>query len=105
MNSIELEKLVREIVEEVLRRIQNDPNLSATVRMAQGPLQKSKYAATCTQQAAMLRSRKKLYNEQNVLELAKQGVTEIRIETKTIVTPAARDAARDKGVRIIRESI
>lgn len=103
MNSIELEKLVQEIVQEVLRRIENDPRLSAAIRGSQQQTQKSQYTATCSQQAAMLHSQKKLYNERDILTLAKQGVTEIKLEKKTIITPAARDAARNKGIRLIRE--
>jgi len=104
VNSLELEKLVHDIVQEVLRRIENDPRLAAAIRGSRQQIQKSKYTATCSQQAAMLHAQKKLYNERDILTLAKQGVTEIKLEKKTIITPAARDAARAKGIRLVRES-
>jgi hypothetical protein len=118
MSSQELEKLVEKIVLQVMQRIQSDKELSKFVKAEPAP-EKNQWARTCSsyreeekpaapeakadikKQAV---STKKLYTENDILELAKNGQKTLVIAKKTIITPAARDAAKLKGIDIRTES-
>lgn len=117
MSSQELEKLVEKIVLQVMQRIQSDEELSRFVKAEATP-NKNQWARTCssyrdeeTPVAAEPKaeiqkqgvSAKKLYTENDILELAKSGQSTLVVTKKTIVTPAARDAAKLKGIDIRTE--
>ncbi len=53
----------------------------------------------------MRTSRKKLITEAQVLAALRAGETELEVEPGTLITPLARDTAREKGVRFVTRSI
>lgn len=44
---------------------------------------------------------KKLYTERDVFDAAKKGITELPLGEKTIITPAAKDAAKEQKIRFV----
>jgi len=102
MSSQDLQKLVEEIVQRVLQRIENDAELSrllngrgADAKKDTGaPMTAGGFAPTMTAHQA---PEKKLYTERDILEFSGK---EIVVAKKTIFTPSALDAARRKGVEI-----
>lgn len=106
MSSQDLQKLVEEIVQRVLQRIENDADLSRllrgrgadfdnTVNAAKTESRSFASAAVSTQN-----SQKKLYTERDILEFAGKGGKALVASEKAIFTPSALDAARAKGITI-----
>lgn len=105
MSEQELRLLVEKIVEQVMSRLANDAELSALLQKEKPTAQ---WARTCSsyreepQSSAKPLATKRLYTESDILELAKRGEKELVVGKKTIITPAARDAAAMKGLAIKR---
>lgn len=58
-------------------------------------------AACCEERAA--RVNKRVLTEKDLIEANMSGVTEVHIGGKTIVTALAKDAAKDRGMTIVRD--
>lgn len=107
----DLRVLVERIVEKVLSRLEQDADFSELLRTNKSAENGApQWVRTCTSyrqdapegkpiKAALLSS-KRLYTEKDILELVKHGRKELVVDKKTIVTPAARDAAARKGLVI-----
>ncbi len=104
MSALELQQLVEKIVQRVMQRIEDDAELS---RLIKSDEQKASVKATAAGKVAAgttsSAADKRLYTESDILALAKQGVGELVVAGKTIITPAARDAAKLKGIEIRKE--
>jgi hypothetical protein len=79
-----LEAIVREVVE---RLLSERPDL---------------FTSSQEQSDAILDHFGRVLSEDDLLVCRKQGKRAIRIDTRTIVTPLAKDRARELGVRILR---
>ncbi|MBN1480313.1 hypothetical protein EH223_20195 [candidate division KSB1 bacterium] len=113
MSEQDLEQLVEKIILRVLQRIQADEELSKLLKIddASG---KDSWARTCAsyrpeasaahpeveQKNTLAAPEKKLYTENDILEFAKSGQKLLLVAQKTLITPAARDAAKRKGIKI-----
>ncbi len=107
----DLRALVEKIVAEVMRRIERDPELSPMLRRETAE-PKPQWARTCSayrkEESAPVTTLpkpvKRLYCESDIHELLRSGISLLEIDKKTILTPAARDAAAAKGLTIrVRE--
>ncbi|RPI00683.1 MAG: hypothetical protein EHM72_08505 [Calditrichaeota bacterium] len=114
MTENELKNTVEHIVALVLKRLERDPELAKLIVSPKDPdasTQAPQWARTCTsyhpskpQSSGQLHQKsdeKRLYTESDILELARNGVKQLTIQPKTIMTPAARDVAQAKGIDII----
>lgn len=112
MSEQELEQLVEKIVMRVLQRIQADEELSNRL-VIEDAAGKESWARTCssyrTEAAADNKEGgesnftspiKRLYTESDILEFAKTGQKSLAVARTTLITPAARDAAKRKGIEI-----
>jgi hypothetical protein len=112
MSTDNLRVLVEKIVAEVLNRLEKDSEFSELLRKNQ-PIKKNQpqWARTCSSyrgqdapddkpNSAASSSSKRLYTEKDIWELAKHGQKELIVDKKTLLTPAARDAAAMKGLVI-----
>jgi hypothetical protein len=112
MSADDLRLLVEKIVAKVLSRLEQDDEFSELLRQNQ-PVEKNQpqWARTCSsyrgqdaQEIKPLKSSlqppKRLYTEKDILELVKLGQKELVVNKKTVLTPAARDAAERTGVVI-----
>ena len=50
-----------------------------------------------------MRVNKRVLTEKDLIEANMSGVTEVHIGGKTIVTALAKDAAKDRGMTIVRD--
>ncbi|MBN1464509.1 hypothetical protein JXA02_02020 [candidate division KSB1 bacterium] len=106
----DLQQLVEKIVQRVLQRVAADPELSQHLKKGAAPTSNmptiagQQPGATAAEELASENDRialmKKLYTEDDIRALAKGGEKRLVITRKTIVTPAARDAARMMGIEI-----
>ena len=76
------------------------PAAAAPVRTA-APAEPAPAAACCEERAA--RVNKRVLTEKDLIEANMSGVTEVHIGGKTIVTALAKDAAKDRGMTIVRD--
>ena len=76
------------------------PAAAAPVRAA-APAAPAPAAACCEERAA--RVNKRVLTEKDLIEANMSGVTEVHIGGKTIVTALAKDAAKDRGMTIVRD--
>ncbi len=90
MSSPSLDEFVERIVREVIRRL-----------LAQEPQSRQEHGATRADAAAVLSQR---VITAASIEAVPTGTREIMIAARAILTPLARDEARDRGIRIIRQS-
>ncbi len=97
MTSAELEKWVEAVVQRVLERIADDPVLRKRLQPLPRQAKQQKRDGVQT-------NPKRLFVERDLLTLASDGVSELRIAKNAIVTPAAQDAAREKSIKIIRDA-
>ena len=112
MSAQELEQMVEKIVLRVMQRIQSDDSLAPLVK-SETKSEKNQWVRTCStyrdQQSVDVPqprtelgennsqvSNKKLYTESDIIDLAKSGQTSLRVTKKTIITPAAQDAAKTR---------
>jgi len=108
MSSQDLQKLVEEIVQRVLQRIENDADLSRLLNGEDADAKKESTALMAASGVNGIRStavtnqtpEKRLYTEQDILEFSGSGGKELVVTKNTIFTPSALDAARQKGVAI-----
>ena len=114
MSPTELERLVDKIVHAVVQRIEQDEALAPLLKK-QNPAVSTKqtsWARTCSSYRETPKekvsaspqvsvSTKKLYTERDILEMAKNGQSSLVVSKQTIITPAARDAAKLKDITII----
>lgn len=78
------------------------PAAAAPVRAAApAPAASAPAAACCEERAA--RVNKRVLTEKDLIEANMSGVTEVHIGGKTIVTALAKDAAKDRGMTIVRD--
>ena len=112
----DLQQLVEKIVKRVMARFEADPELAQHLKKHTDS-NKETWARTCSSyrgdetgvdqeqsfQQTTPATSKKLYTERDILELAKSGKTLLVVNPKTIITPAARDAAERKGIEIKTE--
>ncbi|MBN2091587.1 hypothetical protein JW964_18380 [candidate division KSB1 bacterium] len=94
MNHAELEKIVYELVEQVLKDLPPEI-LSKLV---------SKNDPSTQNNSHLHRFGKALVIEEDLRQLHQQGIRELLIAPKAIVTPAATDFAHSRGLKINRES-
>jgi hypothetical protein len=94
MNRAELEKIVYELVEQVLKNL--SPEIIAKLI--------SKINPAIGMNSQMRQFEKTLVIEEDLRQLDKQNIRELLITPKAIVTPAAIDYAHSKGIEIRRES-
>ena len=105
MSDQELRQLVEKIVEQVMSRLAQDDELAGIFKKDKPAGQ---WAGTCSsyrggeEKSPIVEPAvtKRLYTEKDILEIAKRGAKELVVVKKTIITPAARDAAAQKGVVI-----
>lgn len=76
------------------------PAAAAPVRAA-APAEPAPAAACCEERA--VRVNKRVLTEKDLIEANMSGVTEVHIGGKTIVTALAKDAAKDRGMTIVRD--
>ena len=76
------------------------PAAAAPVR-APAPAASAPAAACCEERA--VRVNKRVLTEKDLIEANMSGVTEVHIGGKTIVTALAKDAAKDRGMTIVRD--
>ena len=76
------------------------PAAAAPVRAA-APAEAAPASACCEERAA--RVNKRVLTEKDLIEANMSGVTEVHIGGKTIVTALAKDAAKDRGMTIVRD--
>jgi len=116
MNTIELEKLVRAIVEQVLTKLldenpalhfgpkKSSPEASrnhSIIKKSTGqPLAGSTRPARNTPTELIIEQH--LITENDLIELARQGVSRLVVTKTAILTPSAQDLARDKKITIQR---
>lgn len=94
MNRTELEKIVYELVEQVLKNLPTEI-LAKLI---------SKIDLSAENHSKMHPLEKTLVIEEDIRQLEKQGIRELSIVPKAIVTPAALDFAHSKGIKINRGS-
>jgi ribose 5-phosphate isomerase RpiB len=82
MDKSSLEKLVLQITEEVLAKIQDNPAQPSAGASQQRPV------------------RKKIITEMDVKMMAQTGVKTIRLPEKAILTPAAKDVIRQRSLKV-----
>lgn len=117
MSPDEMERLVDKIVHAVLQRIEQDPDLAPLLKRESNLSSDStpkEWARTCTSYREKSSaapdspsptekiSDKKLFTERDILNLAKSGQTTLRVMKTSIITPAAQDVAKLKGITITR---
>lgn len=106
MNRVELEKLVRTITEKVLAAIveKSAPKLiqKSSAPQATGLPQPNEISAVSTQKPdkSSIVFTKKLLTERDIREAVSSKKTTLILQKNTIVTPLARDRARDKGISL-----
>ena len=108
MSSQDLQKLVEEIVQRVLQRIENDVDLSRLLDGEDADAKKETPTLMAARGANGIGStavtnqtpEKRLYTERDILEFSGSGGKELVVTRNTIFTPLALDAARRKGVAI-----
>ena len=77
------------------------PAAVAPVCAAAAPAAPAPAAACC--EAKAVRIEKRVLTEKDLIEANMSGVTEVHIGEKTIVTALAKDAAKDRGMTIVRD--
>lgn len=106
MTEHDLYQLVENIVAKVLERLEKDPEFAAylpeknAAPSAQWVRTCSTFRADGAQPAPAVHPEKRLYCERDIIELIRAGNKELVVSRKTIITPAARDAAAQKGLTI-----
>lgn len=95
MNRTELEKIVYELVEQVLRSLPPEI-ITRLAAKNTSVLQNSSQPAPFT---------KSLIIEEDLRQFAKQGIRDLLVVPGAIITPAAQDYARSKGIEIRRSTI
>lgn len=106
MTEHDLYQLVENIVAKVLERLEKDPEFAAyfpeknAAPSAQWVRTCSTFRADGAQPASAVHPEKRLYCEGDIIELIRAGNKELVVSRKTIITPAARDAAAQKGLTI-----
>ncbi len=121
MSPTELERLVDKIVHAVVQRIEQDEELApllgkqspavSTNQSTTASTKQTSWARTCSSYRETPKERvsaspkvsvstKKLYTERDILEMAKNGQSSLVVSKQTIITPAARDAAKLKDITI-----
>lgn len=78
------------------------PAAAAPVRTAAPAEPAPAPAAACCEERAV-RVNKRVLTEKDLIEANMSGVTEVHIGGKTIVTALAKDAAKDRGMTIVRD--
>lgn len=78
------------------------PAAAAPVRAAAPAEPAPAPAAACCEERAV-RVNKRVLTEKDLIEANMSGVTEVHIGGKTIVTALAKDAAKDRGMTIVRD--
>ena len=78
------------------------PAAAAPVRAAAPAEPTPAPAAACCEERAV-RVNKRVLTEKDLIEANMSGVTEVHIGGKTIVTALAKDAAKDRGMTIVRD--
>ena len=74
---------------------------AAPAEPAPAPAASAPAAACCEERA--VRVNKRVLTEKDLIEANMSGVTEVHIGGKTIVTALAKDAAKDRGMTIVRD--
>ena len=74
---------------------------AAPAASAPAPAEPAPAAACCEERA--VRVNKRVLTEKDLIEANMSGVTEVHIGGKTIVTALAKDAAKDRGMTIVRD--
>jgi len=103
MSSQDLQKLVEEIVQRVLQRIEADAELSRLLKGRSAVFDKESVAAQAASGGAASTvasnqvPQKRLYTERDILEFSGK---ELVAAKQAIFTPSALDAARKKGIAI-----
>lgn len=77
------------------------PVPAAPAEPAPAPAASAPAAACCEERA--VRVNKRVLTEKDLIEANMSGVTEVHIGGKTIVTALAKDAAKDRGMTIVRD--
>jgi len=94
MSSPSLNEFIERIVREVIRRLHVESERSATV-------------VPVTPAAPAIPSHPHFVADRlitaSLIESFPKGISEVTIATRAIVTPLARDEAKDRGIRIIRQ--
>ncbi len=101
MSAQELQELVEKIVQRVMQRIESDAELSRFIKTDEQNAAPNTDAITEARPPQA--PKKKLYTESDILTLAKEGYKELVVAKTTIITPAAQDAAKLKGIEIRKE--
>jgi hypothetical protein len=108
----DLRDLVEKIVAQVLSRLEQDAEFSELLQKKKSAGNAApQWVKTCTSYrggdalekkslVVTTPAAKRLYTERDILDLIKQGQKELVVDKKTILTPAARDAAAQKGIVI-----
>ena len=89
------EKTVEEIVRRVLERLLQNPRFKDVAG--------SKAASASSSPSSVRRHYGRLLSEWEVLQVHRSGGRAMKLEKATIVTPLAKDRARDLGVELIFE--
>lgn len=114
MSENELKNIVENIVTIVLKRLESDPELAklfSSPKHSETTTFSQQWARTCTSdylskpqpkvQHSQMGGEKRLYTEMDMLELGRNGIKQLIVQPRTIITPAARDAAHARGIDII----
>ena len=110
MDRSEMEQLVRKITETVLLRLQNE-EINSQIQTVRGSGKVSKSSSTVGQSYALQEKSdgekvfvdKKLITEADVIGYSKNGVLQIVVPQKIIITPSAQDAIRDRRMVVSRQ--
>ena len=86
MDRSSIEKLVTQITEEVLAKLQNNFDLHSTNGSQSAPI------------------KKRIVTEADVKEMLQQGALTLYLSEKAILTPSAKDIIRQKNLRIVHEN-
>ena len=108
MTAQELHEMVENIVSRVMQRIERDSELIHLIGVKKSVANFSSASGQSSNQSLSpaglaQKQEKKLYVERDILELARKGGKVLVVSKKTIFTPSALDAAREKGINITRE--
>jgi hypothetical protein len=85
MSSESLNEFIERIVREVIRRLRVESERAATVKPSHSHLVNDRLITA------------------SLIESIPKGTTEVTIAPRAILTPLARDEAKDRGIRIVRQ--
>lgn len=87
MSSPSLNEFIERIVREVIRRLRVESEQTADAKLSQSLILSDRLITASS------------------IESIPTGTCEVTIATRAIVTPLARDEAKDRGIRIIRQGL